>query len=65
MVTVHVVVPLHAPDQPLNTALPAGDSLRVTTVPAANVARHVAPQLIPVGLLVIVPAPVPALCTVN
>jgi len=65
MVTVQVEVPLHPPDQPANTALAAGDALRVTTVPAANVARHVVPQLMPEGLLEVVPAPVPELCTVS
>jgi hypothetical protein len=65
MVTLHVEVPAHAPDQPANAALDAGDALSVTTVPAANVALHVVPQLMPDGLLEMVPAPVPELCAVS
>ena len=65
MVTLHVEVPAQAPDQPVNAALDTGDALRVTTVPAANAAPHVVPQLMPDGLLETVPAPVPELCTVS
>jgi len=42
-----------------------GASLSVTTVPAANVYWHVVPQLMPAGLLVMVPAPVPEFFTVS
>lgn len=65
MVTLHVDVPLHAPDQPAKTALAAGAAVRVTAVPAVNVARQVEPQLMPEGLLEMVPEPVPEVCTVS
>jgi hypothetical protein len=42
-----------------------GASVSVTTVPAANVYWHVVPQLMPAGLLVTAPVPVPELCTVS
>lgn len=57
MVTVHAAAPLHAPDQALNVELVPGAAVRVTTVPAEKVAVHVDPQLMPAGLLVIVPVP--------
>jgi hypothetical protein len=62
-VTVHVPVPLHAPLQPVNVEAPSGAAVRVTTVPESNGALHVVPQLIPAGLEVTVPFPVPALLT--
>ena len=40
-------------------------AVNVTTVPELYGAEHVAPQLIPVGLLVTVPDPVPGLITDN
>src|SRR6202789_1514144 len=60
-----VLVPVHPPDHPANLEpdLPAAVSL--TDVPGANFAAHVLPQLTPEGLLVTVPAPVPALFTVS
>ena len=52
MVTVHVRdVPVHAPDQPANVEFAPGVAVRVTDVPALKV--------VPVGLLVTVPLPVP------
>jgi hypothetical protein len=42
-----------------------GVAVSVTTVPLTKSAAHVAPQLIPAGLLVTVPAPVPARLTVS
>lgn len=52
MVTVQVVlVPEHAPDHPVKAEFVAGVAVRVTTVPELKVE--------PLGLLVIVPVPVP------
>jgi hypothetical protein len=64
-VTVQAPEPLQAPDQPpkVEPALAAADS--VTAVPLGKLAVHVDPQLMPAGLLVMAPAPPPALCTVN
>lgn len=64
-VTTHDPVPLQPPDQPANVEPVLGAAVRVTGVPLAKLAVHVVPQLIPVGLLVTVPVPVPALCTVT
>jgi hypothetical protein len=62
-VTAHVPVPLQAPDQPANVEPVLGVAVSVTGVPLAKLALHVCPQLMPDGLLVIVPVPV--LCTVS
>jgi hypothetical protein len=64
-VMLHAPVPLHPPDHPPNVEVDPGASLSVTTVPAANVYLQVEPQLMPAGLLVMVPVPVPELCTVS
>jgi len=64
-VKVHVPVPLHAPDQPANVEPVPGVAVSVTAVPTAMLPLHVVPQLIPAGLLVTAPAPVPAFCTVS
>ena len=64
-VTLQVLVPVQAPDQPANVELAFAAAVSVTVVPLGKLALHVAPQLIPAGLLVIVPAPVPALWTVS
>jgi hypothetical protein len=65
IVTEQAPVPEHAPLQPANTE--PGEALLVseTTVPDTKSWLHVPPQLIPAGLLVTVPAPVPALLTVK
>jgi hypothetical protein len=63
--TAHVPVPLQAPDQPANVDPVLGVAVSVTGVPLVKLALHVVPQLIPEGLLVIVPVPVPALATVS
>jgi hypothetical protein len=66
MVRVQVPVPLQPPPlQPAKLEPLAAAALRVTTVPALNDAEQVAPQLMPLGLLVIVPLPVPLLLTVR
>ena len=62
---VHVDVPLQAPDHFANLEPALAVAVSLTDVPAAKLALHVVPQLIPEGLLVIVPAPVPALWTVS
>lgn len=61
--TVHVDVPLQAPDQPSNAEPDLGVAVSFTDVPARILAEQVVPQLIPAGLLVTVPDPVPVLCT--
>src|SRR5207245_193254 len=53
------------PLQPVKVEPAAGVALRVTTVPLAKLAVHVAPQVIPAGALVTVPLPVPAGVTVR
>lgn len=63
MVTAHVPVPEHAPDQPANVEPAAGVAVRVTTVPHVNDAEHVAPQLMPEGDDVTVPEPLPDFAT--
>jgi hypothetical protein len=63
---VHVaVVPLQAPDQSANLEPDSGVAVSFTDVPSLNFALHVLPHLIPEGLLVIVPAPAPALFNVS
>jgi hypothetical protein len=59
IVTTQLPVPLHAPLQPANTDPLAGTSVSVTTVPLAKFVEQVCVQLIPTGLLVTVPVPVP------
>lgn len=56
--TTHGPVPLHPAVQPANVEPPVALALRVTELPAGKFALHVLPQLIPAGLLVIVPLPV-------
>jgi len=65
-VTVQVPVPEQPPPlQPEKVEPAAGAAVKVTAVPLANAAEHVAPQAMPAGLLVTVPAPAPALLTVS
>jgi hypothetical protein len=65
-VTVQVPVPEQPPPlQPLNVDPAAGAAVKVTPVPLANAAEHVAPQEMPAGLLVTVPLPVPVFETVS
>ncbi len=56
-----VLLPLQPPpDQPTKDELAAGVSVSVTCVPTLKLALHVGAQVIPPGLLVTVPVPVPA-----
>jgi hypothetical protein len=58
IVTVEVnEVPEHPPDQPAKVELEPGVAVSVTTVPA--------PKVVPIGLLVTVPDPVPPLVIVR
>ena len=59
------LVPLQPPDHPGNLEPDLAAAVSLTDVPGANFAAHVLPQLTPEGLLVTVPAPVPALFTVS
>jgi hypothetical protein len=63
MVTMHAPAPVQSPDHPPNVEPTAADADSITMVPAAKVAEHVVPQLIPVGLEVTVPVPVPPFMT--
>jgi hypothetical protein len=65
MVTGQVPLPLHAPPQPVNVEPPAALAVSVTGVPLLKLFEHVEPQLMPVGLDVTVPLPVPVLDTVS
>src|SRR5438034_110679 len=65
-VTMQVLVPEQPPPlQPVKVELASGVAVKVTAVPLANGAEHVAPQAMPAGLLVTVPAPAPALVSVR
>jgi hypothetical protein len=64
-VMLHVLVPLQPPVQPANVEPAFGAALSVTTVPLWKLALQVDPQLMPAGLLLTVPLPVPAPLTVN
>jgi hypothetical protein len=66
MVTKQVPVPAHpAPDHPLKLDPVPGVAVRVTWLPKAKFAEHVAPQVMPAGDEVTVPDPVPALVTLS
>jgi len=64
--TTHVPVPEHPPpDQPVNVEPVEGVAVRVTEVPKVKVVEHVAPQVIPAGLELTEPEPVPVVATVR
>jgi len=65
IVTLQVPVPVQPPLQPANSEPAAGAAVNVTAAPLANAAEQVAPHEMPLGALVTVPAPVPALLTVR
>ncbi|MGA8492268.1 MAG: hypothetical protein WB711_17715 [Terriglobales bacterium] len=52
-------MPLQAPDHPAKKEFAMGEAVSVNCVPSAKVALQVCPQLIPDGLLVTLPLPVP------
>jgi hypothetical protein len=60
-----VDVPLQAPDHPANLEPDLGSAVNVTDVLLEKSAVHASPQLMPEGSLLIVPTPLPALCTVS
>jgi hypothetical protein len=62
MLTTPVLQPV--PLQPAKVEPEAGVAVSVTVVPLLNAAEQVLPQLIPAGLLVTVPFPVPLLVVV-
>jgi hypothetical protein len=63
---VQVPVPLQPPPlQPENVEPAAGVAVKVTAVPLVKPAEQVLPQEMPVGALVTVPLPAPALLTVS
>jgi hypothetical protein len=57
--------PQPPPVHPVNDEFVPAVSVRVTWVPLSKVALHVVPQLMPAGLLLIVPPPAPAACTLS
>jgi hypothetical protein len=65
IVTTQLAVPVQAPLQPLNVEPLAAVGVSVTLVPLAYGSPQSAPQLMPAGEELTVPAPVPALPTVN
>jgi hypothetical protein len=64
-VKLQVAVPVHAPVHPENVEPVTAVAVRTTAVPLEKLALHVVPQLMPDGLLVTVPVPVPTLTTVS
>ena len=62
---VQLPVPVQAPLHPAKVEPAAALTVRVTLVPPAKVALHVPGQLMPAGVLVTVPEPVPATLTVS
>ena len=65
MDTTQELVPVHAPLQLVKVEPAFGEADKATEVPAGKDALQVLPQLIPAGVLVTVPLPVPALDTVS
>ena len=64
-VMLQVPVPAQLPLQPVKAVTAAGAAVKVTAVPVGSDAEHVAPQLMPAGVLVTVPVPSPDLLTVS
>ena len=63
--TLQVPVPEQLPLQPVKVEPLAALGVRATLVPEAKEVLQALPQVIPVGLLVTVPEPAPALVTVR
>src|SRR6266446_2899338 len=64
--TVHCVPTLVLqPLQPAKVEVAAGVAVSTTAVPPMKVAEQLVPQVIPVGVLVTIPEPVPALTTAS
>jgi hypothetical protein len=63
IVTVHVPVPVQAPDQPAKTDAALGVAVRVTELPGMKSAEHAGKQFTPAGLLVTIPLPPPSSAT--
>jgi hypothetical protein len=63
MVSVHGPVPLQGLVHPAKNDPLLAAAVSVTLVPELNIAVQVGAQLIPAGLLVTMPLPVPANCT--
>jgi hypothetical protein len=59
IVSVHAAVPEQSPLQPAKNELGSGVAVRVTNVPGSKFVLHMLGQLIPAGLLVTMPLPVP------
>ena len=65
ILTLQLAVPEQAPVQPANVKFAAGFAVRATFVPRLKSAVHVPGQLMPAGVLVIVPTPAVGAVTVN
>jgi hypothetical protein len=65
LATRQIPVPVQPPLQPAKSDPAAGENVNVTVVPPGYVSVQSPPQLIPAGLDVTVPAPVPFLLTVT
>jgi hypothetical protein len=65
IVTLQAAVPVQAPLQPANVEPEPAAGVRVTAVPVPKLTLQVPGQLMPLGLLVTFPAPVPATVTVS
>jgi ABC-type transport system involved in cytochrome c biogenesis permease subunit len=68
ILTVHVLLSWETESQPLQLLTvesPSGVAVKTTWVSRANDAEQTEPQLIPEGLLVTVPLPVPLMLTVS
>jgi hypothetical protein len=63
MVTTHVPVPVHVPDQPAKAEPACGETVNVTVEPVAKLVWQTEPQEIPAGALATDPLPVPSFAT--